>query len=338
VIPASAEPIAELHGVDPRALLEALLHADQPCVLRGLTAHWPISQAGAASADAAIDYLRGFAADVPAAVTVVPAAMAGRVGYRDDLGGLAFEHRPSSLPALLDELQRQRGSSDEPVLYMGSVGIDGSLPGFRAHNDLGFGAQQPLASIWVGGRTRIPIHQDLPDNIACVVAGRRRVTLFPPEQLRNLYIGPMELTPAGQPISLVDPAAPDLQRYPRYAQALQHAQVAVLEPGDVVFIPSMWWHYMEALDGFNVLVNYWWRQSPAWMDSPMNALMLAMLSVRDLPPAQRAVWRDVFDHYIFDADADTAAHIPEPARGMQGPIDLRVARELRARLLQRLNR
>jgi len=100
----------------------------------------------------------------------------------------------------------------------------------------------------------------------------------------------------------------------------------------------MWWHYIQALEDFNVLVNYWWRQSPAWMDTPMNALMLAIMSVRDLPPEQREIWREVFRHYVFDADADTAAHILEAARGMLAPIDENRARELRARLLQRLNR
>lgn len=334
----SPEPIAEISGVDPQALPDALLQGGQPCVLRGLTAHWPLSRAGAESGDAAISYLRGFAADLPAAITVVPPHQNGHVFYRDDLCGLGFQHQHASLPGLLDALQRQTGAADEPALYMGSVNIDASLPGLRTDNDLGFGTRQPLASIWIGGRTRIPAHQDLPDNIACVVAGRRRVTLFPPEQLQNLYIGPLELTPAGQPISLVDAAAPDLQRYPRYAEALRHARVAVLEPGDAVLIPSMWWHQMEALERFNVLVNYWWRQSPAWMDTPVNALMLAMLSVRDLPAQQRAIWRDIFDHYIFNADAHTAAHVPEPVRGMLGPIDPPLAREIRARLLQRLNR
>ena len=46
-----------------------------------------------------------------------------------------------------------------------------------------------------------------------MVAGRRRFTLFPPEQVANLYIGPLDLTPAGQPVSLVDQAQPDLVRH-----------------------------------------------------------------------------------------------------------------------------
>ena len=182
------------------------------------------------------------------------------------------------------------------------------------------------------------VRADLPDNLACVVAGRRRVTLFPPQQLRNLYIGPLDFTPAGQAISLVDFDAPDFERFPRFKEALEHAQVAELGPGDAVLIPSMWWHYMQALEDFNVLVNYWWRQAAAWMDSPMNALMLALLTVRDLPPDQRAIWDDVFRHYVFGAADAAAAHIPENARGVLGSFDDDKARALRARLLQRLNR
>jgi hypothetical protein len=74
------------------------------------------------------------------------------------------------------------------------------------------------------------------------------------------------------------------------------------------------------------------------MDSPMNALMLALLSVRDLPAHEREHWREVFRHYVFDADAETVAHIAPEARGALAPMDDTRARELRARLLQRLNR
>ena len=95
---------------------------------------------------------------------------------------------------------------------------------------------------------------------------------------------------------------------------------------------------MEGLEPFNVLVNYWWRQTPKWMDTPMNALMLALLTVRDLPPHQRETWREVFRHYVFEAGEQTAGHMPEPARRVLGQLDDDRARDLRARLLNRLNR
>ncbi|RBJ42034.1 cupin-like domain-containing protein, partial [Xanthomonas oryzae pv. oryzae] len=237
-----------------------------------------------------------------------------------------------------DTLLRDLDNAQPPAIYVGSTTLDTYLPGLRAHNPIALPQSEPLASIWMGNRTRIPAHQDLPDNLACVVAGRRRFTLFPPEQLANLYIGPLDLTPAGQPVSLVDIAAPDLLRFPRYAQALEHALVAELLPGDALFIPSMWWHHVEALESFNVLVNFWWRQSPAYMDSPMNALMLALLTIRDLPAEQRATWQEVFRHYVFEANGTTTAHLPDAARGVLAPMDDARARSLRARLLQRLNR
>ena len=334
-----ARPIREIAGLQPQALSDELLRSTQPVVLRGLVGHWPAVQAGRASATDAITYLRRFDAKrAPVVATVGPPEINGRFFYNEDLSGFNFRQEQIPLGVALSTLLKYLSDDAPPAIYIGSTTIDTWLPGFRAENDLALGGREPLASIWIGNRTRIAAHQDVPDNLACVVAGRRRVTLFPPDQLPNLYIGPLDFTPAGQAISLVDFSAPDLDRFPDFAEALRHAQVAELEPGDAVFIPSMWWHHIESLEGFNVLVNYWWRQSPAWMDTPMNALMLAIMTVRDLPPEQRAIWQDVFRHYVFDPGDATAGHIPENARRVLSPLEETRARELRARLLQRLNR
>ncbi len=292
------------------------------------------------SMQAAAAYLRSFErADAPPVVATVGAPeIDGRVFYNDDLSDFNFRQEQIPLRTVLDTLLKYAGQASPPMIYVASTTLDTWLPGFRSDNDLPLGGREPLASIWIGNRTRIAAHQDVPDNIACVVAGRRRVTLFPPEQLRNLYIGPLDFNPAGQAISLVDFAAPDLERFPRFAEAMRHAQVAELEPGDAVFIPSMWWHHMEGLEPFNVLINYWWRDVPGWMDTPMNVLMYALMTMRDLPPHERGIWQDVFRHYVFEADADTAAHIPESARRVLSPLDESRARDLRARLLKRINR
>jgi hypothetical protein len=332
------EPIRELTGIDPRALPDHVLESTAPLVLRGLTAEWPMVRAGRESVQAAANYVRQFYKDATVNAMLGAPSIEGRFFYNDDLTGFNFKSVRIKLDTVLDEIARHHAAEKPPAIYVGSTTIDTCLPGFRAENDLNFGTHTPLASIWLGTRTRIAAHFDLPDNIACVVAGHRRFTLFPPEQLPNLYVGPLDLTPAGQAISLVDFARPDLERFPQFEEAMRHARSAELAPGDALFIPSMWWHHIEALDAFNVLVNYWWRATPGWMDSPMNALMLAMMTMRDLPQAQRKAWQAHFDHYVFSGGAAATAHIAEHARGALSPHDAARAREMRLRLLQNLNR
>jgi hypothetical protein len=333
-----AAPIAERTGLDPAQLPEDLLRSHEPCVLRGLVRDWP-AVAAAREGDAAVArYLLGFYRGEPVRAYVGAPEMQGRFFYDEELRGFNFRIAAERLDNVLSAIASHREDAAPPAIYVGATAVDRWLPGFREHNTLGLGGRQALVSAWLGNRSRVSAHQDVTDNIACVVAGRRRFTLFPPAQLSNLYIGPLDNTPAGQAISLVDLHAPDLARFPRFTEAWRHARVAELEPGDAIFIPSLWWHHVEALCAFNLLVNFWWRGAPAHLESPMNALMLAMLSLRDLPPAQRREWQEIFRHYVFEADEQTSAHIPPAARRVLAPLDERSARELRAQLLQRLGR
>ncbi|MCV2370453.1 cupin-like domain-containing protein [Roseateles oligotrophus] len=334
-------PMRERSDVRADALPADLLQSTEPVLLRGLVRHWPMVQAAQQSDQHFCDYLRGFGsagADTKVGLWRGAPEIDGRFFYNADFSGFNYRREIAGFGALLDELLAQKNSPLPPALYLGSTELDGSFPGLRRANDLPLNVADPLVSLWLGNRVRVAAHFDLPDNLACVVAGRRRFTLFPPEQVGNLYIGPLDLTPAGQAISLVDIAKPDFDRFPRYAQALEQAQTVELAAGDAVFIPSLWWHAVEALEPISALVNFWWRQSPAFMDPPINTLMLALMTLRDLPPAQRQAWAALFDHYVFKAGESTAAHIPPAAQGVLAPITSDRARHLRSVLLNRLNR
>ena len=328
----------EIDGLGPQALSDELLQSTEPVVLRGVVANWPAVQAGLTAEQGAEQYLLRFYRGATVGAFLGAPDIDGRFFYNDDLNGFNFASVRARLDAILAEVAEHRNDARPPSVYVGSTTIETCLPGFCEENAIDLGQRAALASIWIGNRTRIAAHYDLPDNLACVVAGHRRFTLFPPDQLRNLYIGPLDFTPAGQSISLVDVKHPDLARFPRYAEAQRHAQVADLGPGDAIFIPSMWWHSVEAQDSFNVLVNYWWRQSPDYMDTPTNALMLSLMTMRDLPPEQRAAWQEIFRHYIFEADEHTAAHIGKPAQRVLAPLDENAARVLRAQLIKKMNR
>jgi acyl-CoA synthetase (AMP-forming)/AMP-acid ligase II len=207
-----------------------------------------------------------------------------------------------------------------------------------ASGQLLIAANPPTVSIWLGTRTTAATHYDYSNNIACCLVGRRRFTLFPPDQIANLYPGPLEPTPGGQVVSLVDLNDPDLARYPRFRNAADAGQVAELNPGDVLFYPALWWHQVEALAPFNAMMNYWWNTSPQFIDSPMTTVLHGLLSLRDRPQAEKSAWRQIFDYYVFGDADQPRAHIPEHARGALAPLDDRGARRLRAMLLDRLNR
>ena len=197
--------------------------------------------------------------------------------------------------------------------------------------------QERLTSLWIGNRSRTAAHYDRPHNLACVVSGERRFLLFPTDQIRNLYIGPVDFTIAGQAISLVDCENPDLERFPKYREALEAAEVAVLCPGDVLYIPSLWWHYVSSPNPVSGLVNFWWTGEPATRLAPTDTLMHAMLTLRNLPAAERAGWKAVFEYYIFDSSSHDMSHIPPDGLGVLGDLNDAQRTRLRQFLAEQLN-
>ena len=320
----------------PGSIPDDVLASPTPILLKGLVKDWPAVDACRDSIESAGHYLSRFWIDRPVTAYVGAPDMDGRFFYDDNFTGFNFQVTSAPLTHVLQKMIEERDAGPQRSIYVGSTPVDHWLPGFRAANDLDLPVKDALVSFWLGTSTRISAHYDFPDNIACVVAGRRTFTLFPPEQVNNLYVGPLDRTPSGQSISLVDFANPDYERFPRFREALAASLQFELEPGDGLFIPSMWWHHVQATEPFNLLVNYWWVSSLASMGSPVTALMNAILTVRDLPDHQRQAWRQLFDHYVFEADETVYEHIPEPGRGCLAPLDEAAARKLRAELVNRL--
>lgn len=322
-------PVEELRGT---ADLAALAAGGVPVILRGRVSDWPLVQAGAGLPA----YLRQFETPQPVSAFLGAPEMKGRFFYAPDLRGFNFQRVQLSLTDLLDRLAA-RGPE---YLYAGAIPAPSHLPGLAEANPppLLDASVERLTSLWLGNRTRTAAHWDLAQNLACVVAGRRRFILFPPDQVSNLYIGPLENTLAGQPISLVDFAEPDLAVHPRFEQAMANALVAELEPGDVLYIPSLWFHHVESLEDFGALVNFWWRDGPDWMVTPMFTLYHALLTIRDLPPGERASWRAFFDHYIFQTEGDPMVHLPVDSQGLMGPMTPQSLARIKALLMGPLSR
>ncbi|AOS97147.1 hypothetical protein AUP74_01716 [Microbulbifer aggregans] len=328
---------AERSNCRPGALPVELLRSEEPVVLRGFCRDFPAVQACASSPRDAAAYLNEFYNGLPVNAAYGDPAIDGRVFYNESLDGFNFRNGRVDLRRLLQEILDSTGAENPPTLYMASTDVSRWFPGFAEQNSAGLENLSPIGFLWLGNRTRIAAHYDYPHNLACNIAGRRRFTLFPPEQVANLYPGPLGFAPGGQEISLVDFRDPDFDRFPKFREALVHAQVAELNPGDALFIPGMWWHHVEGLDPLNVLYSHWWSESPDYTGAPSSALLHAMLSLRGLSPALREAWKALFDHYVFEAGDGRPDHIPASARGLcQEPPDAEAAKRLRADLLERL--
>ena len=322
--------------------LEALIERQTPVIIEGAARDWPLVAAGRGGPQAAIAYLKRFYGGRPGVVYVGDPSIRGRFFYDAAVTGMNFTTERGQLDVLMQRMAETVGRPDAPSFYAGSTDAEQFFPGLRADNPLPMAepsaALRALVSVWIGTRTIAATHYDMSNNLAVCAVGRRRFTLFPPSQAANLYPGPLQPTPAGQVVSMVDVRAPDLDHYPRFSDALAEAVVADLEPGDALIYPALWWHDVEALEPFNVLVNWWWNTVPAFMDTPMITLLHGLLSLRDRPPSEKAAWRNLFDYYVF-GDADRAAeHLPAAARGALAPLDERQARRLRGEILNRLNR
>ncbi|WDS36681.1 cupin-like domain-containing protein [Pseudoxanthomonas sp.] len=324
----------------PGALdLPTIAAQGKPLVLRGLCADWPLVQAARQSDSAFAKALAAHDNGTPVDTLLMPPEAGGRVGYNAAMDGFNYQHFKVSVTDVLMRLaQYSRTLEPTPGVALQSAAIAACLPALlETHAIPGLPPAVP-PRLWLGNQVTTPTHFDAFHNIAVVACGQRRFTLFPPEQVGNLYIGPLDFAPTGAAISLAPLDGSDDPRFPRLQQALEHGLEAVLEPGDALYLPPLWWHHVSSLGPLNALVNYWWqpRMADGRPPSPgIAALLHARLAFAGLPAAERAAWHALMAHYVF-ADEDPAAHLPAERRGVLGALDADAIAALKRRIAQSL--
>ena len=336
--PPARIPEREIGALTARQFHEEIVERAQPLVVRGLVAEWPAVAAAISSPMDLADYLIRHDSGLDMRAMIAPPAARGRFFYNRELTGFNFRTEAIKLAGALDLLLRGGSADGGPAIAIQSVQMWQHLPGFERANPLPLLPPSVEPRAWIGNRVTVAAHHDPSENIACVVAGRRRFTLFPPDQVANLYPGPFELTPAGPTISMVDFDEPDRVQFPNFAKAEQVALVGDLEPGDAIYIPYLWWHHVRSTEPLNMLVNYWWSPPSVATAFPLEAMLHAMMAIRDLPLRHRRAWEAMFDHYVFSPET-AGAHLPPDRRGIQAspvsPETAARARELLARSLGR---
>jgi len=334
-----AQGIREVAGetiADPDQFRREIVAPCAPVILRGLISAWPVVQASRRSAAAVVDYLGAFDAGGEMDAFYGEPQIAGKYYYTADLSGFNFERRRMGLLDALNAIVAGLDKAGGPSIYVGSIPVSDYLPGFSAQNAVRLLSPQIGGRIWLGHASNVSAHYDAVDNLACVIAGMRRFTLYPPRLISDLYIGPIDNTLAGQPVSLAASSPPDPERFPRFEAVKHLALVAELQAGDALYLPKLWWHKVEATAPFNGLVNYWWDAFSAGPDAPYTSLLLAMIAISERPAPERQAWKAFFDHYVFRTQGHPLAHLPAERHGLLGPLKPDNYGRLRARIMRLL--
>ena len=250
--------IAEWDAPSPDFFRDEIMPRREPAVLRRAASQWPLVAAARSETAQWMAMLASTASDAPVDILRADPAEEGRFHYSADGRSLNFIRGRAPLATFLAALQEQAAEDRPFAMVVQGALAERFVPGFRSSHSMPLAPPHAEPRLWIGNASKVATHNDPTDNVAVVAAGRRRFTLFPPDAEVDLHMGPAHPTPAGTPVSMVHVTAPDRDRYPRYETALKVAQEAELEAGDAIFIPATWFHHVEALDRFNMLVNYWW--------------------------------------------------------------------------------
>jgi len=323
--------------LDPERFQREIVQGCRPVVLRGLVADWPIVAAARSSPSALKDYLAKLDVGERVEIFLGDAAIRGQYYYKPGLQGFNFERRMMKLMEAMACILAAAEQRDGRSAYVGSVPTATCLPGFMANNPTPLAATGAGPRIWLGTAANISSHYDTSDNLACVIAGRRRFTLYAPDLISRLYIGPIDNTMAGAPVSLAASApAGSGKQYPLFEGIRDQALIAELEAGDALYLPKLWWHQVESTAPLNGLINYWWDAFSAGPDAPYTSLLFALITIAERPPAERQAWKAFFDHYVFRSNGHPLAHLPPEQHGLLGPLKPDNYSKIRARIMRLL--
>lgn len=330
------------HGPLDTTTYERLIERHEPVVFRGLANAW--LPASAAGGPAVLNWLKEQIGHRMVPVSVGLPCDGGFVGDAGFVGTRSMGTTLNGTRRFSDiarEMEREITSPSGHVLYVHSLPVADAAP--ELANALGLADGDWPADghwrAWIGtGSHHGYLHIDETENFFALLAGTKRFLLCPFDVLPDAYVGPLEGGAYSALGSMVNPRDPDLTTFPRFKNLLERSVTVTLEAGDVLYLPSGWWHSVGS-EGFNVAVNYWWFSVEAAARADA-ALMLkrALLSLRPLPKYMRSYWKEMFEHFVFRLEGDPYEHLPAQFQGFAGQPTTERIMALHAHLIEAARR
>lgn len=168
-----------------------------------------------------------------------------------------FDYVPIAFGGFLDDVERgemmylRALSSSKPadrptVLAEDYPGIAGD---FRLPPELSYVLENVHSSpLRISGPVTMWLHYDVMANVLCQIKGKKRLMLLPPSDVAHLGLRPGA---SSSSIDVFQPSHPAL--------AHTHPHEALLEPGDILFLPPLWLHSAAPTDGTSIAVNVFFR-------------------------------------------------------------------------------
>ncbi|CCQ11731.1 hypothetical protein PALB_26320 [Pseudoalteromonas luteoviolacea B = ATCC 29581] len=317
-----------------------LENLNAPIIVEGLCENWPVVQQAKISNFSFADYLKRHGNYNKAPTVIVDPNCHGHIGYRNEEQDFSFIKKEIAFNTVLSQLieEDKRGVQNAGIALQSGL-ISTFSNDFLLENPSPQFLKDVEPRLWVSNRTSVPAHYDSYYNLAFVIGGKRTFYLFPINEIDNLYVGPIDNSPTGPVISMVNIEQPDLKRHPKFELAQKSMHVATLNPGEAIYIPPLWWHSVYATESINGLLNYWWGEDlqgtfPKVASS--DALLFAILSIRALPKSQRSAWKTLFDYYVFGDKTIALQHLTNSYQGILREVNDENTRELYRWLFQRL--
>ncbi|XP_054698300.1 bifunctional peptidase and arginyl-hydroxylase JMJD5 isoform X3 [Grus americana] len=233
------EALPHLHCPSLEHFRDNYLIPQKPVVLEGIIDHWPCMKKWS------VDYF---------------CQVAGCRTVPVELGTRYTDEEWSQKLMTVSDFINQYIANENSVGYLAQHQLFDQIPELKEDISipdyccLGEGEEDDITiNAWFGPEGTIsPLHQDPQQNFLAQVFGRKYIRLYSPEDSENLYPHESQIL---HNTSQVDVEDPDLVKFPNFRKAV--FQSCILMPGQVLFIPVKYWHYVRSLD-ISFSVSFWW--------------------------------------------------------------------------------
>ncbi len=322
-----ARVLAEVQRLAPPrslAALEELVSKGVPAVFPHESVHGELIEAGRSQPSQLLDILRQRVGDRKLSVAEIPSEAEGLMTHTGR-GGLAAAWTPveSTLAEVVERMLDQPLASNRVLIH--GAPIDELLPELAPLMHLPI-RPEIAGRLWLGNARGTDLTFDAFESLRWVFVGKMRVYLFPPSLEPSMQIGALEGSHLGTPISLLDPEVDD-SRLP------QGGQVIDLHPGEILFVPTYWWHCFRSEGAFGLINHSWTDLAGRAAKAAHATFWQSVLSMRELPTAHRDHYARLMESIVFRGHGDPFAHLPEADQGLAGTPTAERRIELRRRSL-----